>query len=450
MVTNGMVTQSRSLPLMHVAPTNDRIYVLPQVVSDGSTVRTSTVSIGGPLVQATTSYRGSRSETPDDLTDPLWLWSQTSRKFWSPYDNGHAFKTEKEVVSTNLNPRKGMSKTGVYKYNALFANDFSTFLASGKSSKPYATSYHAPSIDIGVGTQFLNSTRPTKSAANIAQALIETFLDLPKLPLWELSQAKRYTDTLRKGGSEYLNAVFGWAPLVSDITKVVYAIAQSTDIIRQYERDSGKQVRRRASRPWSVQTSSVISQSPSVYTSFGTSDYYGSRIFASPGFSYGGSTVTESYTERYSFSGAFQYLLAGDETFLSKMDRYGQLANRLLGARLNIEVLWEIAPWSWLLDWFGDFGSFIAVNNSIADDNLVIRYGYLMRQVTYHRTFAHTGIGFNNGYKTGPFSSSYIYTSKERVRATPFGFGLNPDQFTDGQWAILGALGLTKAPHKLW
>jgi len=48
-----------------------------------------------------------------------------------------------------------------------------------------------------------------------------------------------------------------------------------------------------------------------------------------------------------------------------------------------------------------------------------------------------------------PISTSFRTTRKQRFRANPYGFARNPNSFSGKQWAILGALGLTKAPRRL-
>jgi len=38
---------------------------------------------------------------------------------------------------------------------------------------------------------------------------------------------------------------------------------------------------------------------------------------------------------------------------------------------------------------------------------------------------------------------------KKRVKATPYGFGLDTDAFTPRQWAILGSLGISRGSRLL-
>jgi hypothetical protein len=56
----------------------------------------------------------------------------------------------------------------------------------------------------------------------------------------------------------------------------------------------------------------------------------------------------------------------------------------------------------------------------------------------------HGRSGVRNGV-----SVSFQTKVKKRLRATPYGFGLDPNwsDFTDRQLSILGALGITRAPR---
>jgi len=49
----------------------------------------------------------------------------------------------------------------------------------------------------------------------------------------------------------------------------------------------------------------------------------------------------------------------------------------------------------------------------------------------------------------GGVSQFFQVTQKERYRASPYGFGTNPENYSPSQWAILAALGLTKGGNKL-
>jgi hypothetical protein len=92
-----------------------------------------------------------------------------------------------------------------------------------------------------------------------------------------------------------------------------------------------------------------------------------------------------------------------------------------------------------------NIGSNIANYSAFQQDGLVMRYGYVMRHVRATRILTSQGTVFKSGPST-PVVTTYQVVRKDRVQATPYGFGLNPSGFTAKQWAILGALGLSRAP----
>jgi hypothetical protein len=166
----------------------------------------------------------------------------------------------------------------------------------------------------------------------------------------------------------------------------------------------------------------------------------------SPGF-FAGSKYTHSYESVY-FKGAYSYYWPTSITGVDKMVEFEKKANAVLGSRLTPEVLWQLAPWSWLADWFGNVGDIISNATALSNDNLVIRYGYLMRKTQRMSVFTSYENQFLTGLR-GAFTRSFAVEQKERVRATPFGFGLNTELFNPLQWSILAALGMTKSPRTL-
>jgi hypothetical protein len=124
--------------------------------------------------------------------------------------------------------------------------------------------------------------------------------------------------------------------------------------------------------------------------------------------------------------------------------------NFLLGTEITLDTIWQLTPWSWLFDWFGNVGDILTNASYIGSDGLVLRYGYLMNHVKivqkYHMP---SGATFRGGAKTGPIYNTLTFESKERTRATPYGFGSSLSSLSEKQWAILGALGLTRAPKTL-
>jgi hypothetical protein len=61
----------------------------------------------------------------------------------------------------------------------------------------------------------------------------------------------------------------------------------------------------------------------------------------------------------------------------------------------------------------------------------------------------YTLTGATCGGKPVQLSQTFGTIQKIRRKATPYGFGLNPNTFSTRQWAIIAALGLTFGGNKL-
>jgi hypothetical protein len=237
---------------------------------------------------------------------------------------------------------------------------------------------------------------------------------------------------------------------------VFKAILQSRLILENLEKNSGKDVRRKRTLD-PVTLDSVYSVVASMRQwrppTAGDPAYYDALF---QGYDTGGPYKhsgpmerVDLRTEQYSFSGAYSYYFENGIDPIEKLKGYEQRINALLGVRvLTPEVLWELAPWSWLADYFANFGHIASNLARFSQDGLVMKYGYLMRHSVSKRIYTQNGVAFRSG-GPGPFAITLQLERKERVRATPFGFGLNPNSFTTRQWAILAALGLTKGPKVL-
>lgn len=291
------------------------------------------------------------------------------------------------------------------------------------------------------GSEAISATAPTKSPVSLATFLGELVEGLPRI--MGLGLLKNRAGIAHSAGSEYLNYAFGWAPLVSDVRTIAERLKKANEVIRQYERDSSRVVRRRYYFPTEVSQSTDWLNSPTTGT-----------IQMPPGFIIDGNR-DQIQRDRHIrkdtwFSGAYQYYLNSDEGIMGKLDEFEQKANHLLGIRLTPSVLWELTPWSWFADWLGNVGSVLTSAELLSSDGLVLRYGYLMRRTRQTDTFrCAPRLTLAGGLKCGPVTLTLSRDTKERVKATPYGFGLDTSGFNPKQWAILGALGLTKAPRIL-
>jgi len=249
-------------------------------------------------------------------------------------------------------------------------------------------------------------------------------------------------------GDEHLNIQFGIKPMLNDLTKMAKSVLHFSKITAQYRRDSDKIVRRKMSFP-AEETHTQLSDVTGIIRMFTLNGQQVAEEFiVSPGVAL---NRNDAVSARTWFSGAFTYHLAEVHDFLSKTDEYDQLANKLLGTRITPSVLWEITPWSWLVDWQLHVGEFLSRLEMLSNDSLVWRYGYVMRHTTASRTYSTVGpvIGKFTGQDLGVLSWTFERSSKTRQQTTPYGFGLDLGGFSSRQWAILAALGMSSSPGQL-
>lgn len=407
-------------------------------------------------VQTTYSYRsGSRESTRAAQMEAsnVRTWGAAMQHFRSTdasarakHDTGHVFWTTREWLHLTHPGVVLRSLDGLRTYNGPIWP-----VAGG-----YAPGIVADFVPLSLpadldwyGTKAISQTAPTNPHSQLTQSLIE--LKREGLPKLLGAQAARKSELLtKKVGGEHLNWQFGVKPLARDIADIALVISQRDRLVRQYLRDAGNTVRRTMSFPEEHAETSVI-RSPygqMGWRAAGTS-LVGMGLPTSS--SYGSLVQTTTASRRIWFSGAFTYQV--DPSIVTKIDSdksqsFRQL-QRALGSDLSPDVIWNLTPWSWLVDWFGNFGDVISAVSRLSEDGLVLRYGYIMCHQKVVRTHTVTGLPRPGGGVWPPFSASYVSERKDRVRATPYGFGLNPGSFTNRQWAILGSLGMTRDPRQL-
>jgi len=439
-----------------------------------------------PAVQQTTSFRSGKgfskalsdpqqSAVDEDLLD-LQRAQGTSSQFLesfslpaaSKYDRGHPFATIKIVreLPTVGSLRSIDGLTSYYGPIGLFypgcglntSFDGSVVLDAYPAIVPNAS---FPSIDVTRGVLMINKTIPTLPVAGAAAFLGELHEGLPRL-IGHSSLFRERGHAFHGLGSEYLNVQFGWKPFVSDVKDFAKAFKNAGKILAQYRRDSGKTVHRHWQLPpmrdvkvypeyqfgYGTNAPSGVIKFPadnSVYGNFSAPEINSLMVYGRSGSAHASSVLEQ----KYKFSGAYSYLLSEDDSFFGRMERYVQEADKLLGIRLTPEVLWQLTPWSWLADWEVNIGVNISNMTALGQDSLALRWGYLMRE-THFNHYTSTSVFPSYGGFERSIHSTWRITKKERIRSTPFGFGRNPAEFTTKQWAILGALGMTRAPRSLF
>jgi len=415
-------------------------------VPKASNIRTrkyKPVRLYGRIDTATAANPGVYTKLGDGYTDLIGRQTTVSEgHHWPPpkgglSDQGGPFSTVKSYVSDVPKPGAMQAKlfgtiprkfTGHMVPNAfLYGTVDSLFPASAASSDDALNK---------LGATAIARCEPTNSVGNAATFLGELLKDgLPSLVGHGAWKAK--TDAARKAGDEYLNVQFGWAPMVSDIQKFAYAIRHAHAVLSQYERDSGRVVRRKFQFPQTRTSSEQILSTNSTAYMVGAS----STLFSegSPGVLV---KVVETTKSQW-FSGAFTYYLPSDYGSRKGIAGLAAKADKLFGISLTPDTLWELTPWSWAVDWFSNTGDVIHNLQKFATGGLVMPYGYMMEHTIVKHSYILSKTGLlDKSSGLGPLT--FVTESKKRIKANPFGFGLTWDGLSSFQASIAAALGLTK------
>jgi hypothetical protein len=304
------------------------------------------------------------------------------------------------------------------------------------------------------GTIAVAACAPQNQLADAASMVGELLQDVPNIPglhLWE-SRLKAL-EVLAKSSDEFLNVVFGVLPTIRDLQGFVQAVHKVDQAVDQFVRNSGRPVRRRFVFPKeSTTTESVLS---GIYSPLG-SQGEGSNIFLG---SFSGcypqyETIRTRTVERETwFSGAFLYHLPGWYDSNSESDRRRLMAE-LFGAKPDLDTLWQLAPWSWAVDWFSNASAFVKNVSALISYGTVLQYGYIMEKTTITDVYTAGAKVFNptktlaENHVNPPYPAVHPLTIrntvKKRIRANPFGFGISWEGLSPIQLAIAAALGINR------
>jgi len=445
-------------------PTQSRIFAgTPSeyyYVQNGSSYKGNFNASGSGLLysgdQTTTSYRSHRGISLDTTGDGFEQSSGSQVAFakelqadavqsgtrglfnygFTAFDNGHEFATKKTTYSWFSQPRSMYapgSQYGDLEYHG-------SVLAINGPTPPSITLPSDGLIAVD-GSRLFKEALPTKPEAGLLQFIAETRQDVPRI-LGE-SVLQHGAVNRHSAGDEFLNLQFGLIPTWSDIKKLAQSTLHAGKLLRQYRDNANREVRRRRSLPTVSTVTELVG--PEEYPSIGS--FFGvptTQLFWVSGPQLAKTLVTDVTQTSAWFSGAFTYYMNEGHSILDRLDRYEEQANHLLGTRFSADTFWELSPFSWLADWYSDTGTFISNVVALDNDELVMRYGYVMHETRATRTFLKTGLTPREGSGApATLRLDVEIVQKLRHRASPYGFGLTDTDLTLRQQAILAALGMT-------
>lgn len=359
------------------------------------------------------------------------------------YDSGGPFYTCKRVIVGSIPHISFEQDIGSpfvqYKYKGpifpgpytLWYNDF---LKSDLRDKDLSD------LD-SIGATAIANASPVSPVDTLGQGLLENYHDgLPNLP--GIRTWQKRLGIIKSAGDEFLNAVFGWEPLVSEVKDFASTVRDSRDILKQYHENQGTNVHREFRFP--IDDSEVTEQVTGITNpkaECGTG--FGGDGESNPGIP---GKIFRTVTQRRSvwFSGSFTYAVPSQTDTWRRMLGYGSDADKLFGIALTPELLWNLTPWSWAVDWFSNAGDVLTNISNFAGAGQVMRYGYVMEEIS---TKVRYTMDISNLYihkREVPVPTiEFERTSKVRRPANPYGFGVTLSSLSPLQIAIAAAVGIS-------
>jgi len=253
--------------------------------------------------------------------------------------------------------------------------------------------------------------------------------------------------TSKEAGSQYLNVIFGWTPTIGDIVDFVKTCLNLDAMI------FGESFRRHRRLP----SESRTANRQSTGIGAGMSSPFLAKEQAFSAF-FGGSTPCH-IAARSSWDHKLSARYAGVARTSPASRGYVEKAHDFLRNTGVIydTIIWDLTPYSWLLDWFVTMGK--SIDNAQAFSPLTgrwnIDYAYV---TTFYRVTSEIRFNGPLRYTWRPNTPDAMEISishpkswgtsvvKHRRQATPFGFGTDLSGLSTAQYSILVALGLAKIP----
>lgn len=348
--------------------------------------------------------------------------------------------------------RTSFGATGRLRYTGGFSNP--SFLGDPTSYSSLntllgATSPLIPSLSGWSPTAFAK-TRPVLQKASGMVFLAEA-RDIPRMLR---STARFFNDSWRTAGGDispfmqpknvadhFLNHQFGWIPFLSDLQKFSSTFQHCHALKSRMTSENGQWVKRRATLLDDYQETKLAASTGMQVEPAGD--------WVSTLFTIGSTPTWETWERKASIittSGSFRYYRPEFDGSIPDYDSAWNSIQReltLYGARISPSNVYRAVPWTWLIDWFTDFGSVVDRFTDIVQDSIAANYLFLMRH-DYREVVMKQMLPMAT---TGPITLNFNRITDVKIRResdSPFGFGLSWNSLSPRQLAILSALKISR------
>lgn len=290
-------------------------------------------------------------------------------------------------------------------------------------------SRHQSTLDLLV-KESINNTVPDAGQFGWGETIVELLRgNYPKLLpdfVKRITRGRKLDPkaTARSLGSDYLNARFGIEPIMRDILGTVSHLMNVHENL--YDNYKRSRMTRQVSSFYTENNASVMFQKGS------TADVRNMPTYTSTLVS--DSSLRCKYTKVRPSSRAQAFY---DEAY-EILNRYG----------VNQKLTWDLIPYSWLVDWYGNIGSSIETAAAFNPTNgrFLTTYSWSTRQTTFLSIGTSVSRKFWSGYPDVERADAgwCNVVVKERSSIPPFGPNFALPSLSPYQWSILVSLGLAK------
>lgn len=299
-----------------------------------------------------------------------------------------------------------------------------------------ASSYNSQSLD-ALGATGWKKFKPVKPIADTGVMLGES-REIPRQLRDAVKSLKQLATHPLKSvrsmsflSNQHLAYQFGWLPLMRDLEKCYNALKNTDSWLKRVRKYNGE---------WEHRGGTVATGSGSLTSGK-------AYLFPSPsGFSLPpeGNSAGDIYISwgyRVWFSAWFKYYIADFNSATTQL----RLKARIWGLTNTPTIVWNLLPWSWLVDWFSNLGD--NIDNLIPIDGLVAKMPCIMRHcwTRYDVQVAQRYKEPSGAFITHSAMNYKQMETKGRGVASPFGFGLSDADLSLRQLSILAALGIQRS-----
>lgn len=309
----------------------------------------------------------------------------------------------------------------------------------------------------------MRSMSPNRAEIDLARSLGE-MKDYPRLARAS-SYVPRGPNFL---GSAYLNVVFGILPTYRDIASAAEMVIESEDTVNNYLAQEKARIRKTMSETiWSASDGGLKRGKASAFRQLDAPyDIGGFPCRVSKLLHSGIATRSDIIVPTIHWSwwaervrkafATFEFFIPKPQGVEGRLQRYAKSARALLGSGVTASTVYDLTPYSWMVDWFIDVGGLLRYQQNVADNQTVAsRAGWTTTDfLTFSAQMSveidKTGVSSprNVVFDFSPGgSATVVYRNVHRRRGNPYSMSPNWD-LSPQQLAITAAMGLSHLPGR--